>query len=190
MRRALLSAAFFTVWVLPSAGQTPRPFPGAAAPPPSPARPEAPRAARPEPAPSVQAVPSQPAPAAESDPNAPSATTVGFPVFPGAQYLAVYEAGKGQRYYIYGSTAPYAELVDWYQTQLRDRGDEVFVEPATHMFAQRFREETMAFPPGVTVKDWTSGGSQGYPNPRPGAQPPRFPVVIMIVPPPPAAAGR
>ena len=39
----------------------------------------------------------------------------------------------------------------------------------------RFREETMAFPPGVTIKDWTSGGSPGYPNPKPGAQPARFP---------------
>jgi hypothetical protein len=92
---------------------------------------------------------------------------------------------------LYGSTTTYPELVAWYQKQLRDRGDQVFAVPATHMFAQRFREETMAFPPGVTVKEWTSGGSQGYPNPKPGAQPARFPVVIMIVPPPPAApAGR
>ena len=53
----------------------------------------------------------------------------------------------------------------------------------------RFRDETMAFPPGVTVKDWTAGGSQGYP--KRGAQPVRFPTVIMIVPPPaPTAAGR
>jgi hypothetical protein len=48
----------------------------------------------------------------------------------------------------------------------------------------RFREETMAFPPGVTVKDWTWGGSQGYPNPKLGGQPARFPTIIMIVPPP------
>ena len=48
----------------------------------------------------------------------------------------------------------------------------------------RFRDETMAFPPGVTIKDWTWGGSQGYPNPKPAAQPARFPTVIMIVPPP------
>jgi hypothetical protein len=130
-----------------------------------------------------------PQPPGPADPNAPSAATVGFPIFPGAQYLAAYDAGKGQRYYLYGTTQPYAELVKWYQTQLRDRGDEVFTEPATHMFAQRFREETMAFPPGVTVKDWTSGGSQGYPNPKPGGMPVRFPVVIMIVPPPPGAAA-
>jgi hypothetical protein len=40
----------------------------------------------------------------------------------------------------------------------------------------------MAFPPGVTVKDYTSSGSQGYPNPRPAAQPARFPTIIQIVP--------
>jgi hypothetical protein len=49
----------------------------------------------------------------------------------------------------------------------------------------RYREETMAFPPSVTVKDWTSGGAGGYPNPKIGAQPQRFPTVIMIVSPPP-----
>jgi len=37
------------------------------------------------------------------------------------------------------------------------------------------------------VKDWSLGGSLGYPNPRPGAQPARFPTIIMIVPPPPVA---
>ena len=56
-----------------------------------------------------------------------------------------------------------------------------------HERVGRFREETMAFPPGVTVKDWSLGGSLGYPNPRPGAQPARFPTIIMIVPPPPVA---
>ncbi len=48
----------------------------------------------------------------------------------------------------------------------------------------RYREETMAFPPSVTVKDWASGGAAGYLNPKRGAQPERFPTVIMIVPPP------
>ena len=79
----------------------------------------------------------------------------------------------------------------YYRTQLDERGDLVFKEPPTHMFeVGRFREETMAFPPGVTVKDWTWGGSQGYPNPKLGAQPARFPTIIMIVPPPPAAPRR
>ena len=88
----------------------------------------------------------------------------------------------------FGATASYAELVTYYRTQLRERGDEVFEQPPTHMFqVGRFRDETMAFPPGVTVKDWTWGGSQGYPNPKLGAQPARYPTVIMIVPAPPAA---
>jgi hypothetical protein len=81
-------------------------------------------------------------------------------------------------------------VVAYYRTQLRDKGDSVYDQPPTHMFqVGRFRDETMAFPPGVTVKDWTWGGSQGYPNPKLGAEPARFPSIIMIVPPPPAAAS-
>jgi hypothetical protein len=114
---------------------------------------------------------------------------VWFPVYPTAQFIASYDAGRGQRYYIYGTTASFTDLVTYYRTQLKERGDLVFEQPPTHMFEiGRFREETMAFPPGVTIKDWTWGGFQGYPNPRPGAQPARFPTIIMIVPPPTGAA--
>jgi hypothetical protein len=113
-------------------------------------------------------------------------------VYPGAQFLASYDAGRGQRYYLFGATAAFADVVGYYRTQLDDRGDLVFKEPGTHMFdgrtLGRYREETMAFPPSVTVKDWTSGGSRGYPNPKLGAQPARFPTVIMIVPAPAGAA--
>jgi hypothetical protein len=113
------------------------------------------------------------------------------PLYPAAQFVTSYDAGHGQRYYLYGSTAPFAELVTYYRTQLKERGNLVFEDPPTHMFEiGRFREETMAFPPGVTIKDWTFGGSQGFPNPKRGAQPARFPTVIMIVPPPPATAAR
>jgi hypothetical protein len=116
---------------------------------------------------------------------------VGFPIFAGAQFLASYDAGKQQRYYLFGTTAAYLEVVKYYQGALKDRGTQVFAEPPTHTFTPvRFREETMAFPPGVTVKDWTSGGYLGFLNPKAGAQPARFPTVIQIVPPPaePAAA--
>jgi hypothetical protein len=110
-------------------------------------------------------------------------------VYPAAQFIASYDAGRGQRYYLYGSTASYMELVNYYRTQLKDKGDAVFDQPPTHMFqVGRYREETMAFPPGVTIKDWTWGGSQGYPNPKLGAQPAHYPSIIMIVPAPPAAA--
>jgi hypothetical protein len=40
----------------------------------------------------------------------------------------------------------------------------------------------MAFPPGVTIKDFQSQISPGYPNPKPGGLPARFPTVIQIVP--------
>jgi hypothetical protein len=77
-------------------------------------------------------------------------------------------------------------LVTYYRTTLKDKGNLVFPDPPTHMFeVGKFSNETMAFPPGVTIKDFTWGGSQGYANPKPGAQPARFPSVIMIVPVPP-----
>jgi hypothetical protein len=124
--------------------------------------------------------------------SAPTAATLGVAVYPAAQFLASYDAGRGQRYYLFGTTASYADIVSYYRTQLMDGGDVVYKEPPTHMFdVGRFREETMAFPPGVTVKDWTWGGSAGYPNPTPGGQPARFPTIIMIVPAPtPAAAPQ
>jgi hypothetical protein len=114
-----------------------------------------------------------------------------LPIYPTAQFLASYDAGRGQRYYIFGSAAPYLEVVTYYRAQLKEKGDAVFEQPPTHMFSiGRFREETMAFPPGVTVKDWTWGGSQGYPNPKPGAEPARFPTIVMIVPAPPIAPAQ
>ena len=112
-----------------------------------------------------------------------------MPVYPTAQFIGSYDAGRGQRYYMYGTAAAYAEVVAYYRAQLKDKGDLVFEQPPTQMFqVGKFREETMAFPPGVTVKDWTWGGSPGYPNPKLGAQPARYPSIIMIVPAPPAAA--
>jgi hypothetical protein len=114
-----------------------------------------------------------------------------FPPYPAAEFLNSFDAGRGQRYYLFGATAPFSDIVNYYRSTLNERGRAVFDEPATHMFeVGRFRDETMAFPPGVTVKDWTWGGSQGYPNPVPNAEPARFPTVIMIVPPPPGTDGR
>ena len=110
-----------------------------------------------------------------------------MPLPPGAQFIASYDAGRGQRYYIFGTTASFAEMVTYYRTYLKERGNFVFEEPPTHMFeVGRFREETMAFPPGITIKDYTWGGSKGYPNPKRPAKPERFPTILMIVPAPPA----
>ena len=175
MRRQCLAAAVWTVFVTTAAAHTPQPFPRGGATQGTPAAPAAPRPAAP-PA----------APARVVDPATPTEATLGFPIYPGAQFIASYDAGRAQRYYIFGATAPFNDLVTYYRTQLRDKGNLVFEAPPTHMFEiGKFNSDTMAFPPGVTVKDWTWGGSQGYPNPKPGAQPARFPSVIMIVPAPP-----
>lgn len=110
---------------------------------------------------------------------------LGAPIYPSAVFLTSYDAGRGQRFYIYGVNAPYAEMVNFYRTVLKTKGDELFEAPPTHFFeTARFRDETMAFAPSVTVKDFTYGGSAGYPNPKTGATPARFPTIIQIVPQP------
>jgi hypothetical protein len=107
---------------------------------------------------------------------------LGVPIYPGAQYIATYDAGRGQQFHLFGSTAPWPDVVTYYRNQLKRGGDLVFDAPATHEFlVGRFREETMAYPPGVTVKEFKSAISEGYPNPKPGGQPARFPTIIQIV---------
>jgi hypothetical protein len=166
--------------------QPPPPAPNAKAPAkpgtttsPAPATPQQPAAKPPAPA---AAPVSKPQPAADAPP---AACQQGAPVLSGAQYLESYEAGLGQYFCLYGTTRTFADVVTYYRTALKDRGELVFDVPATHMFeVGRFRESEVAFPPGVTVKDYTSGGSPGYTNPRPGAAPAFFPTVIQVVPPP------
>jgi hypothetical protein len=112
-----------------------------------------------------------------------------MPIYPGAEFITSYNAGRGQRYYLFGTNSPFAEIVGYYRTVLKQRGELVYEEPPIHMFdVGRFREETMAFPPGVTVKDYTWGGAMGYLNPKRGAEPQRFRTIIQIVPAPAGAA--
>jgi hypothetical protein len=154
---------------------TPQPFPRPGTS--QPAQPGRPAPQPPAPAPST-AAPARPA--AEA---APTEATLGVPIFPGAQFIASYDAGRGQRYYIFGSPATFVDLVAYYRTVLKQKGELVYEVPATHEFdVGKYREETMAFPPGVTIKDFQSDVSQGYPNPKPGGQPARFPTIIQIVP--------
>jgi hypothetical protein len=114
---------------------------------------------------------------------APTERLLGVTVYPGAVFLTSYEAGKGQRFYLYGSSAGYTELIAYYRTLLKQRGATVFENPPTHIFeVGRYDEDMMAFPPSVTIKDYTSGRNGGYLNPKPGQPPQRFPSVIQIVP--------
>lgn len=117
---------------------------------------------------------------------APTEETLGFPIYPAAQFITSYDAGQGQGYYLFGADIGFDALVRYYRNVLDDRGDRVFDEPPTHIFeVGRFREREMAFPPSVTIKDYAWNGSEGYPDPAGGR---RFRTVIQIVPPPPASS--
>ena len=116
--------------------------------------------------------------------QAPTETMLGLPIYPNATFITSYDAGRGQRYYLFGTNSSFQEMVAYYAVVLDERGNRVFDAPATHMFeVGRFRENEMAFPPGVTVKDYTWNGSDGYLNPT-GGEPVRFKTVLQLVPPP------
>jgi hypothetical protein len=153
--------------------QVPAPFP----------RPGQPPAARPLP----PATAPEPAPRAQTTQTGePDEATLGTPIYPSARFIASYDAGRDQRYYLFGTETDFVQIVAYYKTILKQRGELVFEEPPVHMFELgRFREETMAFPPSLTVKDYTWGGSPGYLNPKTGATPARFKTIIQIVPVPP-----
>lgn len=166
--RWLSVAAVALATAVSAAAQAPQPAP--------------PRAAQPAPTGGPQA----PAPTTA---DAPTEAVLGVPLYPNAVFLRAYDAGRGQRYYLFGVATPFADLVTYYRNVLKERGNLVFEVPPTHVFEiGRFREETMAFPPSVTIKDFTFSGSAGYPSPTPGTQPDRFPTVIQIVPPPPGTS--
>ena len=148
---------------------------------------QAPRVAPPVRPPTTSPASQTPAPVPANPPAstvaAPTEATLGVPVYPGAQFITSYDAGRGQRYFIFGSTAPFVDLVTYYRNALKQKGELVYDVPATHEFdVGKYNEEMMAFPPGVTIKDYQSDVSQGYPNPKPGGQPARFPTIIQIVP--------
>lgn len=180
----LLAAAFLALATVVSA-QTPQPFPKPGAPRPQP--PPAPAPAPPEalsPRPAGDALP---APVT----NEPNEQTLGMPVYPAAQFLTSYDAGRGQRFYLFGTNVEFAQIVGYYRTLLRSRGNLVYAEPAVHTFEiGRYRDDAVAFPPGITVKDYTWGGSEGYLHVVAGAPPVRFRTIIQVVPPPPGVVGR
>ena len=158
--------------------QTPQPFPKVG--PPAPAKPPATAPAQPQ---GAQAAP--PARPAAPPAGVPTEATLGVNVYPGAEFLTSYDAGRGQRYYMFGTNSSFTEIVTYYKTALKQKGELVYEAPGVHQFdIGKFKEETMAFPPSVTVKDYAWGGSSGYLQPKPGKQAARFKTIIQIVPAP------
>lgn len=178
-RAGLISLCVFcSLRVLAAQGQqpVPQPFPRPESPqPPAPARPAPPTTT----APAIAAARSEPG----QKEAPPTEAMLGMPIYPSAQFIASYDAGRGQRYYIFGSAASFVDLVNYYKNVLKNRGELVYDVPGTYEFdVGKFDEDRMAFAPGVTIKDFMSDVSGGYPNPKLGAQPARFPTIIQIVP--------
>lgn len=122
-------------------------------------------------------------PAAAEAPQAPAEGTLGAPIYPAAVFLESLDAGKGQRYHLYGTDAPFVDIVNYYKTTLKTGGRTLFQAPAMHQFdLGRFQEQTMAYPPSVVVKDYTWNGSEGYLHVSGTAQK-RYRTIIQIVPP-------
>lgn len=136
----------------------PRPFPGTA-----------------PPATQPQTAPAKGRQAAAADPM----TRV--PLYPGAQLLGKFDANPNQPFYVYGTSAAYATVVEFYRTTLKDRGRQLFEGPMHQFDLGRFRRETMTLQPAVTVKDYTWNGREGYVHVT-GRQIVKYPTVIQVVP--------
>ncbi len=153
----------------------PRPFPTPGA---APARP----------------APARPAPSAAPRPAAvdvPTEATLGVPVYPSARYLTSYDAGRGQRFHLFGTAAAFADMVRYYSVVLRERGRRVYDAPPIHQFeTARFRDREMDFRPSVTIKDYTWNGAAGYIHAAPGADAATFPTIIQITTLPQGMAAR
>jgi hypothetical protein len=141
---------------------------------------QSPPVAKPAPAPQ----PAAPAAVPAGEP-VPGAAVLGAPVYPGASFLGSFNAGLGQRYYLFGSDADYMQVITFYRNALKSKGGEIYEVPPIWSFEiGRFREESMAYPPSVVVRDHVSGGGRGYLHVA-GTQSHRYPTVIQIVPPAP-----
>ena len=153
----------------PTQSPIPKPFPGSVQPGTPPGKPSDPA--------------TQPAAAVPEKPNAPPAQALaGAPVYPGADFLETFDAGRGQKYFIYGTNTPYLDIINYYRQQLGGGGRELFRAPPMQQFdLGRFDEQTMAFPPSVVVKDYAWNGSPGYLFIA-GTTEKRYRTIIQIVP--------
>ena len=125
------------------------------------------------------------APAAEpiaTRPASPTEPPPGLPVYPAAEFIDAFDAGLGQRYYLYGTNAPYADIVTYYKNLLKTGGRELYRVPPMQQFdLGRFDDESMVYPPSVVVKDYTWNNSAGYLAVS-GTTEKRFKTIIQIVP--------
>ena len=112
-------------------------------------------------------------------------------MYPTAEFIDGFDAGSGQRYYIYGTDMPFEDIVAYYRNVLKNGGRELFREPPTRQFdLGRYQEETMAYPEtfaqrnGQRImwnKDYSWNGGSGYLAVS-GTTEKRYRTIIQIVP--------
>jgi hypothetical protein len=167
----------------PQGPLVPQPFPGTSPARPNEAPPSQPPAQPPGPPPAPVPAAPPPVPAVEIPaPTQPVQAPQGLPVYPTAEFIDGFDAGSGQRYYLYGTDMPFDEIVAYYRNVLKNGGRELFREPPTRQFdLGRYQENTMAYPPSVVVKDYTWNGGTGYLAVS-GTTEKRYRTIIQIVP--------
>ncbi len=163
----------------------PKPFPQPGqvpAVPASPTKPEPPKTDPAKPDPAKLAVPAMPQAAAPAPTGTPTEASLGAPIYPTAEFLESFDAGRGQRYYLFGTNAAFAEIVAYYKTVLKNGGRTIIESPAIQQWdLGKFQDQTMAYPPSVVVKDYALGATPGYLFVD-GTREKRFKTVIQIVP--------
>ncbi len=111
-------------------------------------------------------------------------------MYPDAEFLDSYDAGRGQRYFVYGVNATFDTVAAYYKQALKNGGKEIYPAPRMVIFElASFKDDRMAYPPSVVIKDYSTTAPAGYLFVR-GSAEKRFQTVIQVVPPAPAAPAR
>jgi hypothetical protein len=136
-----------------------------------------------KPAPPPTATPTASASVAgESDLGLVDPRLAGIAAYPGAEFLAAYDAGTGQKLFVFGTNETYEAVTAFYKTQFKKSGDEVSKQPRIQEFdLGAFNSSTMSQRPGVIVKDYTVPDPDGYLHVS-GTTQKRFKTLIQIIP--------
>jgi hypothetical protein len=165
--------------VLVSASLAARQAPPAQTPPPKPAPMPLPRSASPTPTPASDA---SKAAAGPLDLGSVDPRLAGISGYPGAEFLASYDAGSNQKLFVFGTNETYEAVLSFYKTQFKKSGDEVSRQPRIQQFELgAFTSNTMSQRPSVIVKDYTQPDPAGYLHVA-GTTERRFKTLIQIIP--------
>lgn len=106
----------------------------------------------------------------------------GISGYPGAEFLAQYDAGSYQKLFVFGTNETYEAVLAFYKTQFKKSGEEVSRQPRIQQFdLGAFNSSNMSQRPSVIVKDYTQPDPEGYLHVS-GTSQKRFKTLIQIIP--------